>query len=129
MYHFMGLADDSAHFKWIDSFLTLRLGRLEPVLAAREWLAGGFSGADIAMADVLRVVDNSAAWRGTRRAGPMWRARRRGRHSRRPTRTRWGILRWGIEGGVCAPSLSIYVSSGRRRDSNPQSFRPTRVSG
>ncbi len=33
-----------------------RLQRLEAVLAAREWLAGGFSAADILMADALRLV-------------------------------------------------------------------------
>lgn len=30
---------------------------MEPVLAGREWLAGTFSVAAIAMADVLRLVD------------------------------------------------------------------------
>lgn len=40
-----------------DNFVKLRLDRLEPVLAQREWLAGAFSIADIAMADVLRLVD------------------------------------------------------------------------
>ena len=34
----------------------LRLQHMEPVLAAREWLAGTFSVADILMADVLRLV-------------------------------------------------------------------------
>ncbi|MBK8199727.1 MAG: glutathione S-transferase family protein [Acidobacteria bacterium] len=43
-----GLAD------WLDS----RLGHLERVLAAREWLAAGrFTVADLLMADVLRVKD------------------------------------------------------------------------
>ena len=42
-----------------DAFFKLRLERLEPVLAAREWLAGGFSIADILMADVLRLPDRS----------------------------------------------------------------------
>lgn len=41
----------------VDNFLELRLDRIEPVLAAREWLAGAFSVADILMADVLRIVD------------------------------------------------------------------------
>ena len=41
----------------VDKFLQLRLTRMEPVLAAREWLAGAFSVADILMADVLRIVD------------------------------------------------------------------------
>ena len=39
------------------SFLKVRLTRLEPVLADREWLAGSFSIADIVMADALRLVD------------------------------------------------------------------------
>lgn len=43
--------------KQVDDFLHLRLRRMEPVLAAREWLAGAFSVADILMADVLRIVD------------------------------------------------------------------------
>jgi glutathione S-transferase len=36
-----------------------RLRHLEPVLAAREWLAGRFSAADILMADALRLFDAS----------------------------------------------------------------------
>jgi glutathione S-transferase len=45
-------------FKLFDDFLKVhRLARIEPVLAAREWLTGGFSVADILMADVLRLVD------------------------------------------------------------------------
>jgi glutathione S-transferase len=47
---------DSLAFKRMDDFVELRLQRLEPVLAAREWLAGSFSIADMAMADVLRLV-------------------------------------------------------------------------
>lgn len=43
--------------KQVDDFLGLRLKRMEPVLAAREWLAGAFTVADIAMSDVLRIVD------------------------------------------------------------------------
>lgn len=47
----------SPGFTFIDDWLNAhRLARLEPVLAAREWLAGPFSIADIAMADVLRLV-------------------------------------------------------------------------
>lgn len=48
---------DSAVWKRFDGFLSLRLGRLEPVLAEREWLARTFSVADILMSDVLRLVD------------------------------------------------------------------------
>jgi glutathione S-transferase len=42
---------------FIDGFVEARLQRMEAVLAAREWLAGSFSVADILMADVLRLVD------------------------------------------------------------------------
>jgi glutathione S-transferase len=42
---------------FIEGFLKVRLDRMEPVLAAREWLAGSFSIADILMADVLRTAD------------------------------------------------------------------------
>jgi glutathione S-transferase len=42
----------------MEDWLKLRLDRMEPVLAAREWLAAGrFTVADILMADVLRLVD------------------------------------------------------------------------
>lgn len=57
MFQFMGLKSDGPAWKWLDDFVKLRLDRLEPVLAGREWLAGGFSVADILMADVLRPVD------------------------------------------------------------------------
>lgn len=56
LFHFFG-ETDSAGGKRFDDFLKLRLERLEPVLAGREWLAGQFSVADILMADILRVVD------------------------------------------------------------------------
>ena len=58
MSKFMGHPTDTAAWKFVDDFLKLRLKRLEPVLAAREWLAGTFSVADILMSDVLRVVDS-----------------------------------------------------------------------
>lgn len=57
MSKFMGHASDTPAWKFVDDFLKLRLKHLEPVLAAREWLAGPFSVADILMSDVLRVVD------------------------------------------------------------------------
>ncbi|QAU46506.1 glutathione S-transferase family protein [Bradyrhizobium guangzhouense] len=57
MSKFMRHPTDTAAWKFVDDFLKLRLKRLEPVLAAREWLAGSFSVADILMSDVLRVVD------------------------------------------------------------------------
>ena len=47
---------DAPGRKRLDAFLEGRLQRMEPVLAAREWLAGPFSVADILMADVLRLV-------------------------------------------------------------------------
>ena len=49
--------DDSPAWKILDQFLDVRLQRLEPVLAKRDWLAGSFSIADIVMADALRLVD------------------------------------------------------------------------
>jgi len=54
---FTGDKGDSPVAKWLGDFLNLRLQRMEPVLASREWLAGSFSVADIMMADVLRLVD------------------------------------------------------------------------
>src|ERR1700742_4150228 len=54
---FSGETGDAPAWKMLDDFLKLRLQRLEPVLAGREWLAGTFSIADILMADVLRLVD------------------------------------------------------------------------
>ncbi|WP_448031261.1 glutathione S-transferase family protein [Bradyrhizobium liaoningense] len=57
MLKFMGNADDTPAWKFVDGFLKIRLKHLEPVLTAREWLAGSFSVADILMADVLRPVD------------------------------------------------------------------------
>jgi glutathione S-transferase len=48
---------DTPAWAFFDGWVKARLGHLEPVLAAREWLARAFSIADIAMADVLRLVD------------------------------------------------------------------------
>jgi glutathione S-transferase len=56
-FKFTGDTGDTPGGKWLDEFLKVRLQRLEPVLAGREWLAGRFSVADILMADVLRLVD------------------------------------------------------------------------
>jgi glutathione S-transferase len=55
IFRFSGAAGDTPG--WLDGFLKARLGHMEPVLAGRQWLAGGFSVADILMADVLRLVD------------------------------------------------------------------------
>ena len=57
IFQFSGLKGEDPRWKWIDDFLTLRLTRMEPVLAKGAWLAGSFSIADILMADVLRLVD------------------------------------------------------------------------
>lgn len=57
IFAFSGFSRDTPEWRRLDGFLAARLDRLEPVLAAREWLAGPFSVADIAMADVLRLVD------------------------------------------------------------------------
>jgi glutathione S-transferase len=54
---FGGETGDTPAYRRMDDFLKLRLERMEPVLGAREWLAGSFSVADILMADVLRLVD------------------------------------------------------------------------
>lgn len=54
---FSGADSDSPAWRLLDDFLIARLRHLEPVLAARDWLAGPFSVADILMADVLRLID------------------------------------------------------------------------
>jgi glutathione S-transferase len=54
---FTGNAGDTPAWTFFDDFLKARLGHMEPILAGREWLAGRFSVADIAMADALRLVD------------------------------------------------------------------------
>ena len=50
-------APDGPDWKFWDDFFHLRLKQLESILAKHEWLAGGFSIADIMMADVLRFPD------------------------------------------------------------------------
>ena len=57
LFKFWGDPGDTPGPKGFEDFLQGRLGRMEAVLAAREWLAGNFSVADILMADVLRLVD------------------------------------------------------------------------
>jgi glutathione S-transferase len=58
LFQFMSFQKDTPEWTFIDGFLNdSRLPHLEPVLAKREWLAGNFSIADIAMVDVLRLVD------------------------------------------------------------------------
>ncbi|MEO7178850.1 MAG: glutathione S-transferase family protein [Allosphingosinicella sp.] len=58
LFRFMGYPGESPEAKFVDDFLKSRLERMEAVLAGREWLvAGGFTVADLLMADVLRPVD------------------------------------------------------------------------
>lgn len=54
---FSGDTAENPMRKFFDGFLETRLKHMETVLAAREWLVGTFSIADILMADVLRLVD------------------------------------------------------------------------
>ena len=56
-FKFSGDTAETPMRKFFDNFLTLRLQRMDAVLAAREWLTGSFSVADILMADVLRLVN------------------------------------------------------------------------
>ena len=53
---FSGVAAETPARQPFDAFLKQRLQHMETLLADREWLAGGFSVADILMADVLRLV-------------------------------------------------------------------------
>jgi glutathione S-transferase len=56
--NFIGQTGDTPTWKFFDSFLKeSRLKHMEPILANSEWLPGGFSVADILMADALRLVD------------------------------------------------------------------------
>ncbi len=58
LFQFSGFTGDTPGWKFLEGFLKdHRLQHLEPLVAAREWLAGSFSIADIVMADVLRLVD------------------------------------------------------------------------
>ncbi|MGQ4877241.1 hypothetical protein ACOJCM_01540 [Billgrantia sp. LNSP4103-1] len=56
IFMFTGDTEETPGRKVLDSFLSSRLQHIESVLAERPWLAGGYSIADIAMADVLRLV-------------------------------------------------------------------------
>lgn len=56
IFKFSGDTAESQGRKQIDAFLGARLQHMESVLARREWLSRSFSIADIAMADVLRLV-------------------------------------------------------------------------
>ncbi|HEV7255045.1 MAG TPA: glutathione S-transferase family protein [Mesorhizobium sp.] len=57
LFKFTGDTAETPGRKALDAFLASRLKHLESVLAGREWLAETFSVADIAMADVLRLID------------------------------------------------------------------------
>ena len=54
---FYGFSTESAEWKFFDGWVGMRLDRLEPVFAKREWLAGEFSIADILMSDALRLLN------------------------------------------------------------------------
>ena len=54
---FSEFTGDTPGWKFLDGFVGSRLDHMEQVLQKREWLTGDFSVADIAMADVLRLVD------------------------------------------------------------------------
>jgi glutathione S-transferase len=62
---FSGDTGDASGWKRFDDFLKSRLAHMEKVLVEREWLAGNFSVADIAMADVLRLVDRLGGLKDT----------------------------------------------------------------
>ncbi|GAB6259943.1 glutathione S-transferase family protein [Photobacterium sp. R1] len=57
IFMFTGDTETTPGRKSLDNFLVSRLSHLEEALAKREWLTANFSVADIAMADVLRLVD------------------------------------------------------------------------
>ncbi|MCR5878736.1 glutathione S-transferase family protein [Phenylobacterium sp. J367] len=57
-FQFSGQAGQGEMWPFFEGFLKQhRLAHMEPILAAREWLVGPFTVADILMADVLRLVD------------------------------------------------------------------------
>jgi glutathione S-transferase len=56
IFMFYGFTADPA-YQFFDKWVDARIGHVEKVLASREWLAGGFSIADIMMTDVLRLLD------------------------------------------------------------------------
>lgn len=57
IFTFSGDTGESPGWKRVDQFLKSRIDHMEKVLTGKTWLAGGFSVADILMADVLRLVD------------------------------------------------------------------------
>ena len=57
LFHFMNFPTESPERGFIDKFLAARLDHMETVLTGKCWLTSSFSVADIAMADVFRLVD------------------------------------------------------------------------
>lgn len=57
LFKFSGTDNDQSGYPMFDNFLTSRLTNLEKALTDREWLTDQFSVADIAMVDVLRLID------------------------------------------------------------------------
>lgn len=57
LYHFAGDEERTPGRKLLDDFLQARVTHMEKTLTGGGWLPGGFSIADILMADVLRLVD------------------------------------------------------------------------
>ncbi len=57
LFKFTNDETDTPGRRALDGFLNARLERMENVLKHREWLAESFSIADIAMSDVMRLVD------------------------------------------------------------------------
>jgi glutathione S-transferase len=57
IFKFSGDTTQTSERKQFDAFLGARLQHMEAVLAQRKWLSTSFSIADIAMADVLRLVN------------------------------------------------------------------------
>lgn len=59
IFAFAGDAGDTPGGQRLKAYREGRLKHLEAVLSAREWLAGGFSIADILMADALRLLEKT----------------------------------------------------------------------
>ncbi len=57
VFRFAGDSERTPGRDRLGAFLQGRLADMERVLSGRDWLAGDFSVADIAMADVMRLVD------------------------------------------------------------------------
>jgi glutathione S-transferase len=64
LFAFMGFDGETPGWKFLDDFVAARVKHLEAVQAGREWLGATFSVADIAMADVLRLVEKFGGLKG-----------------------------------------------------------------